>query len=202
MMEDFKMEKIQLEPWYWTRAPQQFETGTDSLTLHTDPETDLWQRTYYGMRADNAPVYQTRTDERFFTFTFMVSFDYKGSYDQCGVAIYLDSENWMKASIEYENPSISRLGSVVTNHGYSDWATTDVSSEIRALWFRLSRRESDYYIETSRDGVRFEQMRVFHLREGGEKISFGVYAASPADSRFTARFTQMQVGPCTWQLHG
>jgi len=196
------MEQMHLDPWYWTRPPRQYEVEAGSLTLLTDPETDLWQRTYYGMRADNAPVYQTRTDERFFTFTVKVSFDYKGSYDQCGVAIYLDTENWMKASVEYENPSISRLGSVVTNHGYSDWATTDISSEIRELWFRLSRRESDYYIETSRDGVRYEQMRVFHLHEGSGKISFGVYAASPADSRFTARFEQMHVGPCTWQLHG
>ncbi|WP_245662995.1 DUF1349 domain-containing protein [Endozoicomonas arenosclerae] len=40
--------------------------------------------------------------------------------------IYLDSENWFKASIEYENQDYSRLGSVVTNFGYSDWATTDI----------------------------------------------------------------------------
>ncbi|WP_397312917.1 DUF1349 domain-containing protein, partial [Paenibacillus elgii] len=31
-----------------------------------------------------------------------------------------------KASIEYENEEYQRLGSVVTNHGFSDWATTDI----------------------------------------------------------------------------
>ena len=49
-------------------------------------------------------------------------------FDQCGVVMYLDSENWLKASIEYENERFQRLGSVVTNLGYSDWATTDINA--------------------------------------------------------------------------
>lgn len=51
-----------------------------------------------------------------------------------------------------------RLGSVVTNHGYSDWATTDISSDIKAMWYRFSRRGSDYCIECSQDGISFKQM--------------------------------------------
>lgn len=41
--------------------------------------------------------------------------------------MYLDSENWLKVSIEYENEKFQHLGSVVTNNGYSDWATTEIS---------------------------------------------------------------------------
>ena len=52
--------------------------------------------------------------------------------------VYLDSENWMKASIEYENEQYQRLGSVVTNHGYSDWATTDIDALVKSMWYRLS----------------------------------------------------------------
>ena len=36
--------------------------------------------------------------------------------------MYLDSDNWLKASMEFENDQIQRLGSVVTNNGYSDWS--------------------------------------------------------------------------------
>ena len=43
-----------------------------------------------------------------------------------------------------ENNEYQRLGSVVTNKGYSDWATTDVEASIKSMWYRLSRRESDY----------------------------------------------------------
>ncbi|MFN2340367.1 MAG: DUF1349 domain-containing protein [Halanaerobium sp.] len=46
----------------------------------------------------------------------------------------LDRENWIKISTEYEDQKISRLGSVVTNPNYSDWATEDISSEINAVW--------------------------------------------------------------------
>ena len=64
---------------------------------------------------------------------------------------------------------IQRLGSVVTNHGYSDWATTDISSDIKSMWYRFSRRDSDYCIECSENGINFRQMRIFHMWEGAEK---------------------------------
>lgn len=62
------------------------------------------------------------------------------------------------------------MGSVVTNHGYSDWATTDISSDINSMWYRFSRRDSDYCIECSEDGINFRQMRIFHMCEGAEKL--------------------------------
>ena len=112
-----------------------------------------------------------------------------------------DSENWIKASIEYENDEYQRLGSVVTNHGYSDWATTDIPASTKAMWYRLSRRESDYCIESSTDGVTFRQMRIFHLCEGAGTIRFGVYACSPEDSSFEAVFSEMQLTECLWKAH-
>ena len=77
--------------------------------------------------------------------------------------MYLDSENWLKASIEYENDTYQRLGSVVTNCGYSDWATTDIDASIKSMWYRFSRRKSDYCIECSQDGIHFKQMRIWHI---------------------------------------
>ena len=73
------------------------------------------------------------------------------------------------------------LGSVVTNHGYSDWATTDISSDIKHMWYRFSRRESDYCIENSEDGIHYKQMRIFHMWEGSGKITYGIYACSPTE---------------------
>lgn len=183
---------------YWTRAPKKFSITDSLITIETDPKTDLWQRTYYGFRNDNAPVLQMKTSRKFFSFTVKTAFDSSALFDQCGIAIYLDSENWMKASIEYENDQVSRLGSVVTNNGYSDWATHDISSSIREMWYRLSRRNSDFYVETSLDGVHFQQMRAFHLFHGEGEISFGIYAASPVDHSFTAKFTDMKVTECMW----
>ena len=117
------------------------------------------------------------------------------------VPIVLASENWLKASIEYENQQYQRLGSVVTNQGYSDWATTDIDASIREMWYRLSRRGQDFCLECSRDGEGFHQMRICHLAAASGEISFGLYACSPENSSFRAEFTQMQVTECLWQAH-
>ena len=185
----------------WTRPPQRFAIADGQVEVFTDPGTDLWQRTYYGFRNDNAPVLQVRTQERYFSFTVRTRFESKRRFDQCGVALYLDSENWLKASIEYENGDYQRLGSVVTNHGYSDWATTDIPASVREMWYRLSRRESDYCIECSEDGVHFRQMRICHLWEGAGEITFGIYACSPEQSSFRAVFSDLEIGPCRWEAH-
>ena len=185
----------------WTREPKTWSMKDGVITITTEPGTDLWQRTYYGFRNDNAPVLQMKTAEPYFSFTVKTEFDTKHRYDQCGVAMYLDSDNWLKASIEYENAQFQRLGSVVTNHGYSDWATTDIDASVKTMWYRLSRRESDYCIECSWDGIHFKQMRICHLWEGAGEITFGIYACSPEQSSFTATFTDLQVGECKWHAH-
>lgn len=144
---------------------------------------------------------QIRSEERYFSFIVRTQFESKHRFDQCGVAVYLDSENWLKASIEYENERIQRLGSVVTNHCYSDWATTDISTGVQEIWYRLSRRESDYCVECSKDGVHFRQMRICHLWNGDGEITFGIYACSPEDSSFKAMFSDLKIMDCQWKAH-
>ena len=54
------------------------------------------------------------TQDRIFSFTVKTDFAESGHrFDQCGVVLYLDSENWIKGSIEYENGCFQHLGSVV-----------------------------------------------------------------------------------------
>ena len=172
------MDQFNVDNLFWIRQPQQFTISDQEITIMSEPHTDLWQRTYYGFQNDNAPVLQLKTEEKYFSFTVKTVFNSKQRFDQCGIVIYLDAENWLKASSEYENDQFQRLGSVVTNQGYSDWATLDISSDIDTVWYRLSRRESDYCIEYSFDGVSFKQLRICHLVKGNAEIQFGLYACS------------------------
>ena len=186
----------------WTRQPKEFSIQPGRIEITTEPGTDLWQRTYYHFRNDNAPVLQMETEEKYFSFT--VKTDYTESshrFDQCGIVMYLDTDNWLKASVEFENEKFQHLGSVVTNHGYSDWATTAIPADVETMWYRFSRREDDYCIECSSDGVTFTQMRVCHMWEGAGKVRFGIYACSPEDSSFKAVFTDMALTDCVWQAH-
>ena len=193
--------KFEKKNLFWIREADQSDVTDDRIIIYTQPKTDLWQRTYYGFQNDNAPVLQMKTSEKYFSFIVKTEFDSKARFDQCGIVVYLDSENWMKASIEYENEQYQRLGSVVTNHGYSDWATTDIDASVKSMWYRLSRRKSDYCIECSTDGITFQQMRICHLWEGNEEISFGIYACSPEGGSFQAKFTNMQITECMWEAH-
>lgn len=186
---------------FWKREPQTYTITANKIQITTAPHTDLWQRTYYHFQNDNAPVLQTTTAEKFFSFVVKTEFDSSHRFDQCGVVVYLDSENWLKASIEYENELIQHLGSVVTNSGYSDWATTEIDADIKSMWYRLSRRNNDFCIENSSDGKIFKQMRICHIHQATDKINFGIYACSPEASSFTATFSRMEILDCQWKAH-
>ncbi|MDE7395324.1 MAG: DUF1349 domain-containing protein [Clostridiales bacterium] len=193
--------KVNAKNMVWTRPPKQYTVNEDSVEIVTEPFTDLWQRTYYHFRNDNAPVLQTSSDEKYFSFVVKTTFDTKIRYDQSGIVLYLNSENWLKAAVEYENERIARLGSVVTNNGYSDWASVDTDASVKSMWFRLSRRENDFCIENSTDGKTFKQMRICHMFGANDAVSFGIYACSAENSTFTARFTDMELTDCKWLPH-
>lgn len=190
-----------IQDFSWTREPERYSVTDDRVQILTKPHTDLWQRTYYHFRNDNAPVFQMETAETYFSFVVKTEFDSKHRFDQCGVVMYLDSENWLKASVEYENEKFQHLGSVVTNLGYSDWATTQIDAKQKVMWYRFSRRQDDYRLECSRDGKTFQQMRICHMHKGGGTIRFGIYACSPEASSFWATFSHMELTKCKWLAH-
>ncbi len=186
----------------WTREPAACEITGGTIKITTRPHTDLWQRTYYHFRNDNAPVLQLQTEEKFFSFVVKTDFTQSHQrFDQCGIVMYLDSENWLKGSVEYENEAFQHLGSVATNNGYSDWATTAIPADVKTMWYRLSRREDDFCIECSTDGTDFSQMRVCHMHAASGAIRFGIYACSPEESSFTAVFSDMKITECMWKAH-
>jgi len=100
----------------WLRSSSKVTVDESSVELTTEPNTDLWQATYYGFRVANAPMLLWEDDTNF-TFSVRAAFQYKQQFDQCGIILYLDDENWFKASIEHEVNADARLGSVVTNDG-------------------------------------------------------------------------------------
>lgn len=193
---------MDLQNFNWTRSPESYNLSENKLEVITKPHTDLWQNTYYHFQNDNAPVFQMETVEKYFSFVVKTEFaESHHRFDQCGIVMYLDSENWLKGSIEYENETYQHLGSVVTNHGFSDWATTEIDASIKSMWYRLSRRGDDYCIESSTDGKKFQQMRICHMLNGDGKVRSGVYACSPEASSFRAVFTDFQLLECQWPAH-
>jgi len=191
---DFSVEKF-----HWINEPKNHSASDTRVRIVTEPDTDLWQRTYYNFRRTTAHMLVMETENQFFSFSVKADRQGTALFDQCGVVIYQDEENWFKGSMEYENERFQNLGSVVTNNGYSDFGTSATDPRITAMYYRLSRRQSDFLLECSSDGSDYTPLRLFHLFKGADAIRFGIYACSPSNASCTAEFTEMSIGKCQWR---
>jgi regulation of enolase protein 1 (concanavalin A-like superfamily) len=187
---DFDAEQLP-DDFYWLNEPHSF-TLDNGLQLLTKAETDFWQRTHYGFRRDDGHCLLT-TFSGDFTLETRVSFAPKTQYDQCGLIVRVDAENWIKCSVEYEDEALSRLGSVVTNHGYSDWATQDIASTVSTMCYRIGRKQNDFFIQYSFDGDVWQQMRIAHLHRATPELQIGVYACSPIGAHFSCKFDYVDI---------
>lgn len=52
--------KIDKNLWELTNTPEQYQIEDNRIVIITKPHTDLWQRTYYHFRNDNAPMLQIK----------------------------------------------------------------------------------------------------------------------------------------------
>ncbi len=183
----------------WLNEPQDYFFD-EGLWLVTQPQTDFWQRTHYGFRRDDGHCLLT-TLAGDFSITTRTHFDPVAQYDQCGLIARLDRENWIKCSTEYERPTLSRLGSVVTNLGFSDWATQDVRAAVRSVSYRLSKRGQDFLIEFALADQDWQQMRIAHLHQPITTIDVGIYACSPVGGNFRCRFDFIELDENHWSAH-
>ncbi|MCP9333758.1 DUF1349 domain-containing protein [Lentilactobacillus hilgardii] len=179
-----------MKNYNWLNKPGKFNEDEQSLIIKTQKGTDMWQRTHYGFSKNNAPMYLTKSSQKDFIYEVKTVFNSQYLYDQCGIMIYLNENNWAKFSSEYENDKFQRLGGVVTKDGYSDWATQDIKSSINTIYYRVTRETNDFIVEYSFDNIDFHQMRIFNLAYGNifNEINVGLYACSPQGNGFEAKF--------------
>lgn len=182
----------------WYREPKQWsvQPGRPALLLTPDAATDFWQRTHYGFQVDNGHFLHLEIAGDFVLET-RVRFQPVHQYDQAGLMVRFSPDCWLKTSVEFEPHGPNRLGSVVTNHGYSDWATQDLSQEVAEVSFRIRREGTDYLVETSPEGAHWSQIRMAHLHEdgAGRAASAGLYACSPKGTGYLAEFRFLRLEP-------
>ncbi len=186
-------EALDLSKFFWVNEPKQFAIEDGKLVLTTEEKTDLWQHTLNGADLSNAPIFVLKTQEQNFTFT--VKTDYSGSstlYDQCGPIVYMDRDNWLKASVENAGEEGGFLGSVNNMEGRSDWATTIIPGDVKTMWYKVSRTGCDVVVSNSTDGEKFNILRFTHINKAEDAVCIGVYACSPGEgASFKAVFSDM-----------
>lgn len=175
----------------WHEEPTQWIIDKDKnvLQVYSDANTDFWQRTHYGFQRDSGHFLYLKADQSF-TLTTKVTSYARHQYDQAGLMVRLSSSCWLKASVEYELEADSRLGVVVTNRQYSDWSTQDISSAIKTVWIKVKVTGTDCIVESSFDGIKWQQIRVAHLssKDPNDSMLCGLYACSPKESGYRADF--------------
>jgi len=193
--EEFNAQEVP-EGFYWFNEPASWHTGT-GLEVCTGAKSDFWQETHYGFKRDDGHCLFTRLTGDFAVMT-QVEFAMQEQYDQCGLMVRVDERNWIKVSTEREDERTSRLGSVVTNLGWSDWATQDVCPAPGQMWYRISRNRNDFLLEHSLDGTTWLQMRITHLHSAQDQLEVGPYACSPIGRDFRCRFLFFDVDRSNW----
>jgi regulation of enolase protein 1 (concanavalin A-like superfamily) len=178
----------------WLHEPPSWKPGPEGLTVATAAETDFWQGTHYGFRVDNGHFLYAEPNGDFTLETVVATMPLH-QYDQAGLMVRLSERDWLKTSVEFEPGEPSRLGTVVTNYGWSDWSTQDVDPAAgRHVGFRVTRRGADYLVEASLAGAPWSQIRLGRLQnDPGGTVQAGLYACSPKAAGFTATFAYLHL---------
>jgi regulation of enolase protein 1 (concanavalin A-like superfamily) len=178
--------------WHWLNPPDNWRIERSGLVLEPAAETDFWQATHYGFRADNGHFLFTQI-EGDFAITTKVRFQPKHQYDQAGLMVRSGPLNWIKASVEFEPHQPCRLGAVVTKHGFSDWSVQNFPREKSEICLRIRKEGADFIIEFASDEhSNWTLMRIAHL-ESSAPLSCGLYACSPKGGGFRAEFAFVQI---------
>ena len=178
-----------LDKMQWFNEPTKWEIKNNSLTMNVTPQSDYWRISHYGLTVDDAPfLYTMRGGE--FEVKVKVTGDYTARFDQAGLMLRIDHENYIKAGIEFVDGKYN-LSTVVTHHT-SDWSIIALDRPVPFVWIKAVRRLDAIEVFYSFDDVTYTLMRNAWMPDN-HPIMVGVMAACPDGNGFKARFDNFSI---------
>lgn len=125
-----------LKQFDWMNEPANVRFDEKGMNVQAKYRTDFWCCSRYNFRKD---------DGHFF-FCYVLGdfccdlnweFQSAGLFDQCGIMLRTDVNNWFKCSIMYEKDDVPMLATSLTVDGYSDLATIPLPFGVKRVWYRL-----------------------------------------------------------------
>lgn len=178
-----------LEKMQWFNEPQKWEIKDKTLSMSVTPQSDYWRISHYGFTVDDAPFYYATYGGEFET-KVKITGDYKTRFDQAGLMLRIDHENYIKAGIEYVDGKFN-LSTVVT-HKTSDWSVISLDKAVPFIWIKAVRRLDAVEIFYSFDDKTYVMMRNAYLQDN-IPVMVGLMAASPDGKGFVATFEHFTV---------
>jgi regulation of enolase protein 1 (concanavalin A-like superfamily) len=181
----------------WLNPPSSWRVDAARSRLLVEPaaDTDFWQRTHYGFRADNGHFLHAEAARNGEITTTVLAMP-RHQYDQAGLMLRASEDCWLKASVEYEPDGPGQLGAVVTNNGFSDWSLQDFpGAQPYSYALRIRWQGDDCFVEHAPDEAGpWRLMRVARLhRPSGVPLRCGIYACSPKGAGFQVEFASLRV---------
>lgn len=183
------MQAQSLDKMQWFNEPENWNITENVLTVDVTPQTDYWRISHYGFTVDDAPfLYTVRGGE--FEVKVKISGDYRTRFDQSGLMLRIDHENYIKTGIEFVDGKYN-LSTVVTHHT-SDWSIIPLDKPVPFVWIKAVRRLDAVEIFYSFDDKEYTMMRNAWL-QNNHPVKVGVMGACPDGDGFTARFEDFTI---------
>lgn len=173
----------------WFNEPANWSISDGKLTMSVTPKSDYWRISHYGFTVDDAPFYYAEYGGEFEAKVKVVG-DYKVRFDQAGMMIRIDHENYIKTGIEFVDGKYN-LSTVVTHHT-SDWSVIALDKPVKELWIKAVRRLDAVEIFYSFDDRTYTMMRNAWL-EANRPVKVGMMAACPDGDGFEVTFSDFTV---------
>ena len=131
----------------WLNPPETWSADDAQLRVTTDEKTDFWRKTQYGFIRDSGHFFGTGIDGDF-TAQLHVAAQYSSLYDQAGMMVRIDEQNWIKCGVEFSDGQL--LLSTVLTLEKSDWAVS------------IAPRHAGRFLAARNGGARRDPRAVFH----------------------------------------
>ena len=173
----------------WLNEPASSKIAGNQIVVRSRAKTDFWQKTFDGYVADSGHFYHLSAPGDC-TFTASINGRYATQYDQAGLMVRIDSENWMRCGTEFIDGK--RFASVVFTRTYSDGSTMPDLSETEPIWWRAIRKKDSIEALFSLNGVQFTSVRMGYFPPS-RPVEVGIMCAAPSGQGFEATFKDLKL---------
>lgn len=178
-----------LDRMQWFNEPHSWEIIDNALTMIVTPQSDYWRISHYNFTVDDGPFFYTTYGGEFEAKVKLTG-NFKDRFDQMGLMVRLDHENYIKTGVEFVDGQLN-VSTVVTNHT-SDWSVLPMDRIPPFIWVKVIRRLDALEIFYSLDDQAYTMTRITYLKEN-HPVMVGLVAACPDGNGFEAKFEHFQV---------
>lgn len=121
----------------WFNEPDQWTVEGNCLAMFVTPKTDFWRKSHCGFTVDDGPFLYTELGGEF-EVTLRGRANYATRFDQAGMMLRVDKENYVKFGIAFVDDRMN-VSAVVT-HETSDWSIVPLETDTGSLWIKALHR--------------------------------------------------------------